>query len=77
MNKMEFCLEDWGDLMKQRASPWGKRIQLLYRVNTLLKAFKAERAKFINSLGENPTPEKQTLKTTFGKNYFIINLPMQ
>lgn len=35
--------DDWGTLIKQRAPAWGKRIQLLYRVCTIVEKFKSER----------------------------------
>lgn len=38
---------DWGELIKQRATPWGKRLQLLDRVNYLIKCFKEEKKKYI------------------------------
>lgn len=34
---------DWGELIKQRATPWGKRLQLLDRVNYLVEHFKQEK----------------------------------
>jgi len=35
------CIEDWdANLVKQRANPWAKRIQLLYRVRLIIKKFK-------------------------------------
>ena len=45
-------LEEWGDLLKQRAAPSGKRIQLLHRIQTIVKT---------------PQKSKQSLKTKYDK----------
>jgi len=38
-----FDKEDWDvNLLKQRANPWAKRIQLLYRVRFIIKKFKED-----------------------------------
>ena len=38
---------DWGKLIKQRSTPWGKRLQLLDRINFLIKNFHEERKKYL------------------------------
>ena len=38
---------DWGELIKQRATPWGKRLQLLDRINYLIQFFKEEKKKYM------------------------------
>ncbi len=35
-------IEDWGNLIKQRAPAWGKRIQLLYTICQIIEKFKTE-----------------------------------
>lgn len=37
---------DWGELIKQRAAPWGKRLQLLDRINNLVMSFKEEKKNY-------------------------------
>ena len=37
---------DWGEIIKQRATPWGKRLQLLDRINRLIDLFKEEKTKY-------------------------------
>ncbi len=37
--------DDWGNLVRQRAAAWGKRIQLIYRVCLIIEKFKSERKK--------------------------------
>ena len=56
-------LEDWGDLMKQRAAPWGKRIQIIFIVTTLFSEYKRARTNFFNKIKElEPTdPTQETL----------------
>ena len=39
--------KDWGELISQRATPWAKRLQLLYRVQGLIKTFQSARAKYL------------------------------
>jgi hypothetical protein len=38
---------DWGELIKQRATPWGKRLQLLDRINSLIRHFQEEKEKYL------------------------------
>ena len=41
--------EDWDiNLIKQRSNPWGKRLQLLYRIMILMKKYKQEQQKNSN-----------------------------
>jgi hypothetical protein len=60
---------EWGDLIKQRATPWAKRIQLLYRVKQLIKIFKKEKKKFMIHYLSLPDIEKSGfdgVKSSFG-----------
>ncbi|CDW90426.1 transforming growth factor beta regulator 1 [Stylonychia lemnae] len=38
--------KEWGEQISQRAAPWAKRIQLLYRVKGLVQTYKGERKKY-------------------------------
>jgi len=35
--------DDWGQLIKQRAPAWGKRLQLIYRICLLIEKYKSEK----------------------------------
>eukprot|EP01022_Parablepharisma_sp_SALTPOND_P011955 TRINITY_DN1525_c0_g1_i1.p1 TRINITY_DN1525_c0_g1~~TRINITY_DN1525_c0_g1_i1.p1 ORF type:complete len:608 (+),score=36.09 TRINITY_DN1525_c0_g1_i1:754-2577(+) len=38
--KKDILIEEWGELLKQRAAPWGKRIQLLHRIQIIVQTHK-------------------------------------
>ena len=38
--------KEWGDQISQRAVPWAKRLQLLYRIKVLIKQYKRERKRY-------------------------------
>lgn len=40
--------KEWGDQINQRAIPFAKRLQLLYRVKQLMKTYKKAKKKYIN-----------------------------
>jgi len=44
---VENSQKDWGELISQRATPWAKRLQLLHRVQGLIKTFKQARKRFL------------------------------
>ena len=64
-------LEEWGDLLKQRAAPWGKRIQLLHRIQTIVKTHKKAKKSLKTKYDkEENKEEKNKLETelkSFGK----------
>ena len=73
--------EDWGALIKQRSTAWGKRIQLLHRVKIIVEKFKTERNKNkqirkrieelqnLKELKEGQSEELEKLKNELNKTY--------
>ena len=53
---------DWGKHIKQRATPWGKRLQLLDRINFLIGCFKNEKEKY---LGMDPIKQDDVIKRAY------------
>ena len=51
---MSFSLEDWDpNLIRQKVQPWGKRIQLLYRISSLINEFEEQQVKEENDQKES------------------------
>lgn len=46
--------KEWGDQINQRAIPFSKRLQLLYRVKQLIKTYKKAKKQYLNKETQDP-----------------------
>ncbi|CAI2387839.1 unnamed protein product [Moneuplotes crassus] len=62
--------QDWGKLIKARSTPWGKRLQLLDRINFLIQTFKESKKEYLEM---DPIKQDEVIKVAYQRWDNLLN----
>eukprot|EP00826_Nyctotherus_ovalis_P012538 TRINITY_DN13323_c0_g1_i1.p2 TRINITY_DN13323_c0_g1~~TRINITY_DN13323_c0_g1_i1.p2 ORF type:complete len:158 (-),score=41.71 TRINITY_DN13323_c0_g1_i1:99-572(-) len=68
-------LGDWGELLKHKAAPWGKRIQLLHRIQIIVKAHKKAHKQLKSKYSKEENKEEKEKLATQLKSFGTLFKP--